>query len=91
MAIPMVLRVFTTEIFLMSIFHAMARRVKLNIMTNFDDFTGENKNGHNPHWLQTHDHSYKILLIVGSGSGKPKASHNLISYQLHIDKKLLVS
>ena len=57
-------------------------------MINFDDFTNENKIGHNPKWPYISDHSYRILIIIGgSGSKKTKnALLNLIDYQNDIDK-----
>ena len=40
-------------------------------MISFDDVTKENiKKKHNPNWLQIHDHSYRILIIGGSGFRK---------------------
>ena len=39
-------------------------------MINFDDYVNENKTEHNKYWLYTSDHSYRILIIGGSGSGK---------------------
>ena len=41
-------------------------------MINFDDITKENIKEHNPNWPQIPDHSYKILTVRGSGSGKTK-------------------
>ena len=40
----------------------------------------------NPNWLQTFDHSYIILLIGGSESGKTKSLFNLISQLPETDK-----
>ena len=34
----------------------------------FDDVKKENIKEHNPNWPQIPDHSYRILIIVGSGS-----------------------
>ena len=42
--------------------------------------------GHNPNWLQTPDHPYRILITGGSGSGKTNALLNLMSHQPDIDK-----
>ena len=39
-------------------------------MINFDDGTKEIIKEHNPIWPQIRDHSYRILMIAGSGSGK---------------------
>ena len=41
-------------------------------MINFDDYANENKTEHNLKWPYIPDHSYKILIIGGSGSGKNK-------------------
>ena len=55
-------------------------------MINFDDVTKENKKEHNPNWPQIPDHSYRILIIGGSGSGKTNSLFNLINQQPDIDK-----
>ena len=39
-------------------------------MINFDDVSKENRKEHNPNWPHILDHSYRILIIGGSGSGK---------------------
>ena len=39
-------------------------------MINFDNYTNENKTEDNPKWPHLPDHSYRILIIGGSGSGK---------------------
>ena len=39
-------------------------------MINSDDVTKENLKEHNPNWLQIPDHTYKIVITGGSGSGK---------------------
>ena len=41
-------------------------------MINFDDYTNENITEHNSKWPYIPDHSYRILVIGGSGSGKNK-------------------
>ena len=41
---------------------------------------------HNSKWPYIPDHSYRILFIGGSGSGKTNALLNLINNQLDIDK-----
>ena len=41
---------------------------------------------HNPNWLQIPYHSYRLLTIGGSGSGKTNSLFNLISHQSDIDK-----
>ena len=55
-------------------------------MTNFDDFTNENKTKRNPNWPYIPDHLYRILIIGGSGYGKTNASLNSINNQPDIDK-----
>ena len=42
-------------------------------MIKFDDVVKENIKKHNPKWSQTPDHSYRILITGGSGSGKKKS------------------
>ena len=54
-------------------------------MINFDDIKKSTKN-HNPNWLKIFDHSYRILITGGSGSGKTTSLFNLKSHQLDIDK-----
>ena len=44
---------------------------------------------HNPNWSQIPDHSYRILMIRGSGSGKTNWLSNVISLQASIDKVYL--
>ena len=41
---------------------------------------------HNPKWPYIPDHSYKILIVGGSESGKTNALLNLINNQPDIDK-----
>ena len=55
-------------------------------MINFDDYTNENKTQHNKNWPYIADHSYRIIIIGGSGSGKTHALLNLINNQPDIDK-----
>ena len=55
-------------------------------MINFDDVTKENIKKHNPDWPQISDHPFKILIIVGSGSGKTNSLFNLIRHHSDIDK-----
>ena len=55
-------------------------------MTIFDDYTNENKTQYNLKWPYIPDHPCKILIIVGSGSGKTNALSNLINNQPDIDK-----
>ena len=39
-------------------------------MINFDHYTNKNKTEHNLKWPYIPDHSYRILIIGGSRSGK---------------------
>ena len=55
-------------------------------MSNFDDYTNENKTKHNSKWPYIPDHPYRILIIGDSGSGKTNALLNLINNQPDIDK-----
>ena len=55
-------------------------------MTNFDEYTNENKKDHNLNWPYIPDHPYRILIIGGSGTGKTNALLNLINNQQDIDK-----
>ena len=48
-------------------------------MINFDNYENENKTECNLKWSCIPDHSYKILIIRGSGSGKTNALLNLIT------------
>ena len=58
-------------------------------MIKFDDIVNENKTKHNKNWAYIPDHPYRILIIVGSGSGKTNALINLIKNQTDIDKTYL--
>ena len=55
-------------------------------MINFDEYINENKKEYNPNWSYIPDHQYRILIIGGSGFGKPNALLNLIHNQPYIDK-----
>ena len=55
-------------------------------MFNLDDITNKNSKKHNKKWPFIPDHPYRILIIRGSGSGKPNALLNLITQQSDIDK-----
>ena len=55
-------------------------------MINFDDYTTENKIEHNSKRPLIPYHSYRILIVGGSGSGKTNALLNLINNQSDIDK-----
>ena len=50
-------------------------------MVNLDDITNTNDKDHNKKWPYITDHSYKMLIIEGSGSGKSNALINLIKGQ----------
>ena len=39
-------------------------------MINFDDYTNENRTGHNESWPYIPNRPYRILIIGGSGSGQ---------------------
>ena len=55
-------------------------------MFNFDYITKEDIEEHNPHWPEIPDHSYRILVVGDSGSGKANALLNLINHETDIDK-----
>ena len=55
-------------------------------MIHFDNYTNENKTEHNLKWPYIPDHSYRISIIGGSGSGKANALLNLINNQPDIDE-----
>ena len=55
-------------------------------MINFDDYVNENKTECSKNWPYIPDHSYRILIIEGSGSGKTNTLINLINEQNDIDK-----
>ena len=50
-------------------------------MFNLDDIKNENNRDHNKKWPYIPDHSYGMLIIEGSGSGKTNALLNLIKEQ----------
>ena len=52
---------------------------KLNILINFDDATGENRQEHNPCWPQIPNHPYGMLIVRISASRKTNALLNLMS------------
>ena len=56
-------------------------------MINFDGVVKENIKEHNPNWPQIRDHSYRILIAGGSGSGETNSLFNLINYQPRIHMK----
>ena len=53
----------------------------MNIMINFDEFTGENSRKRNPCWLQISDHLYRILIVGDTESGIVSALTNLVNHQ----------
>ena len=55
-------------------------------MININDYTNENKTGHNSNWPYIPDHPYRILIAGSSRSGKTNALLNLINCQPDIDK-----
>ena len=55
-------------------------------MVIFDDYVIENKAKHDKNWPYIPDHSYRILIIGGSGFGKTDLLLNLIENQTDIDK-----
>ena len=55
-------------------------------MINLDNSVNNNNNNHNENWSYIPDHSYRILIIDGSGSGKTNTLLNLINKQKDIDK-----
>ena len=55
-------------------------------MINLGNIINDNNNNHNEKWPYIPDHSYWILIIGGSGSGKTNALLNLINEQKDIDK-----
>ena len=55
-------------------------------MINFDDVTKENIKEHNPNWPQIPGHSYRMLIIGGSGSRKRNSLFNVTNEEPDIDK-----
>ena len=55
-------------------------------MINFDDYANENRTEHNKNWPYIPDHTYRILIIGGSRSGKTNLLLNLIENQPDIEK-----
>ena len=62
------------------------KRLKTIYMINFDNYTTENKTGHNLKRQCIPDHPFRILTIRRSGSRKKNALLSLIYHQLDIDK-----
>ena len=50
-------------------------------MINFNNYVNENKSKHKKNWPYIPDHPCRILIIVGSGSGKTNLLLNLIENQ----------
>ena len=50
-------------------------------MFNLDNITNKNNKDHNKKWPYILDHSYRMLIIGDSGSGKANALLNLIKEQ----------
>ena len=55
-------------------------------MINFDDYVHENKTEHNKNWPCIPNHSYRTLIVGGSGSGKTNLILGLIEKQPDIGK-----
>ena len=55
-------------------------------MINLDNIVNNNNKEHNKRWLYIPDHPYRILIIVGSGSGKINTLLHLKNEQKDIDK-----
>ena len=55
-------------------------------MINLDKIVNNKNKKHNEKWPNIPDHTYRILIIGGSGSGKTNTLLNLINEQRDIDK-----
>ena len=55
-------------------------------MINFDDYVNEHKFEHYKNWPYIPDHSYRILISGGSGSGITNLLLNFVENQPDIDK-----
>ena len=53
----------------------------MNLMINSDEVRWENRQDHNTDWTKISDHPYRILIVVGCGSGRTNASLNIIHHQ----------
>ena len=58
-------------------------------MIHFDDYTNENKIDHHSKWTYIPEHSYRILITGGCGSGKTNVLLELINHQPDIDQTYL--
>ena len=58
-------------------------------MVNLDNIVTNSNEKHNENWPYILDHPYRILIIGGSGSGKPNTLLNLINEKEDIDKMYL--
>ena len=54
-------------------------------MINLDSITNEKNKKHNEKWPYIPDHTYKIIIMGGSGSEKSNALINLINEQDYRD------
>ena len=59
-------------------------------LISYDNVTKENINKYNPNWPQILDHTYRILIIEGSGSGKAIPLLNLINNKMMMIIVLLI-
>ena len=54
-------------------------------MISLDSITSKNNKKHNEKWPYISDHSYRILIFGGTGSGKTNTLLNLIKEQDYLD------
>ena len=59
-------------------------------MINLDNIVNDNNKKHNEKWPYIPDHSYRILIIGGSGSRKTNTLLNLINEQKRHRQNLLI-
>ena len=55
-------------------------------MINLDGSTNENNQEYSKKWPYVQDHSYRMLIIGGSGSRKTNALLHFIKEQYHVNK-----